>query len=152
MKRTLMALVLLTALVALFFGLAPLVGYRIFNLGVFLLLLYGVGAILLLVFWDAFPDMMFPGYPKEQYLWWRITRSILAGILALMVAGGLFLSALMFRAGKMNPPPEGEEPTTLVVLGCLVRENGPSLMLRRRVETALDYRSEERRVGKECAA
>ena len=84
MKRTLMALVLLTALVALFFGLAPLVGYRIFNLGVFLLLLYGVGAILLLVFWDAFPDMMFPGYPKEQYLWWRITRSILAGILALM--------------------------------------------------------------------
>lgn len=139
MKRTLIALVLLTALVALFFGLAPLVGYRIFNLGVFLLLLYGVGAILLLVFWDAFPDMMFPGYPKEQYLWWRITRSILAGILALMVAGGLFLSALMFRAGKMNPPPEGEEPTTLVVLGCLVRENGPSLMLRRRVETALDY-------------
>ncbi len=138
MKRTLMALVLLTALVALFFGLAPLVGYRIFNLGVFLLLLYGVGAILLLVFWDAFPDMMFPGYPKEQYLWWRITRSILAGILALMVAGGLFLSALMFRAGKMNLPPEGEEPT-LVVLGCLVRENGPSLMLRRRVETALDY-------------
>lgn len=139
MKRTLMALALLTALAALFFGLAPLVGYRIFNLGVFLLLLYGVGVILLLIFWDAFPDMMFPGYPKEQYLWWRIVRGVLVAVLALMVAAGCFLSALMFRAGKMNPPPEGEEPATVVVLGCLVRENGPSLMLRRRTETALGY-------------
>ncbi len=88
MKRTIMALALLTAAVALFFGLAPLVGYRIFHLGVLLLLLYGVGVILLLVFWDAFPDMMFPGYPKEQLFWWRVTRGVLAGLLAAVLAGG----------------------------------------------------------------
>ena len=95
--------------------------------------------VLLLVFWDAFPDMMFPGYPKEQHRWWRITRGILAGCLALTVAGGCVLSALMLRAGRMNPPPEDGTPATVVVLGCLVKENGPSLMLRYRLEAALDY-------------
>ena len=138
MKRTIILLALLSAAVALFFGLAPLVGYRIFHLGVLLLLLYGVGVLLLLVFWDAFPDMMFPGYPKEQYLWWRIIRGILAGILAAMLAAGAILSAVMTKAGRFNPPPE-EETATVVVLGCLVRENGPSLMLRYRMEAALGY-------------
>ena len=60
MKRAIMTIALLSALGALFFGLAPLAAYRIFHLGVLLLLLYGVGVILLLVFWDGFPDMMFP--------------------------------------------------------------------------------------------
>lgn len=141
MKRIVMIIALLSALAALFFGLFPLVGYRIFNLGVLLLLLYGVGVILLLIFWDAFPDMMFPGYPKEQFLWWRILRAALAALLALLVAAGSFLSALMFRAGRLNPPPEGET-ATVVVLGCLVRESGPSLMLRYRLETALQYLQE----------
>ncbi len=102
MKRTIMALALLTAAVALFFGLAPLVGYRIFHLGVLLLLLYGVGVILLLVFWDAFPDMMFPGYPKEQLFWWRVTRGVLAGLLAAVLAGGCLVSIPMIRAGRLN--------------------------------------------------
>ena len=138
MKRTIMALALLTAAVALFFGLAPLVGYRIFHLGVLLLLLYGVGVILLLVFWDAFPDMMFPGYPKEQLFWWRVTRGVRAGRLAAVLAGGCLVAIPRIRAGRLNRPPEGET-ATVVVLGCLVRENGPSLMLRYRLEAALQY-------------
>lgn len=138
MKRTLILLALLSAAAALFFGLAPLVGYRIFHLGVLLLLLYGVGVVLLLVFWEAFPDMMFPGYPKEQYLWWRILRGILVGVLAAMLAAGAVLTAVMTKAGRFNPPPEGET-ATVVVLGCLVRENGPSTMLRYRMEAALGY-------------
>lgn len=138
MKRTVVILALLSAALALFFGLAPLVGYRIFHLGVLLLLLYGVGVVLLLVFWEAFPDMMFPGYPKEQYLWWRIVRGILVGVLAAMLAAGAILSALMVKAGRFNPPPE-EETATVVVLGCLVREDGLSLMLRYRMDAALDF-------------
>lgn len=138
MKHTVITLALLSAAAALFFGLAPLVGYRIFHLGVLLLLLYGVGVVLLLVFWEAFPDMMFPGYPKEQYLWWRIIRGVLVGVLAAMLVAGAVLSALMVKAGKLNPPPE-EETATVVVLGCLVREEGPSLMLRYRMEAALGY-------------
>lgn len=138
MKRTVILLALLSAAVALFFGLAPLVGYRIFHLGVLLLLLYGVGVVLLLVFWEAFPDMMFPGYPKEQYLWWRILRGVLAGALAAMLAAGAFLTAVMTKAGRFNPPPE-EETATVVVLGCLVREEGLSTMLRYRTEAALQY-------------
>lgn len=138
MKRTVMVLALLSAVAALFFGLAPLIGYRIFHLGVLLLLLYGVGVILLMLFWEAFPDMMFPGYPKEQYLWWRVVRGILVGVLVVMLAAGAALSAVMVKAGRFNPPPEGE-PATVVVLGCLVRENGPSLMLRYRLEAALEY-------------
>lgn len=138
MKRTVIILALLSAAAALFFGLAPLVGYRIFHLGVLLLLLYGVGVVLLLVFWEAFPDMMFPGYPKEQYLWWRIVRGVLVGVLAAMLAAGAFLSAAMVKAGRFNPPPP-EETATVVVLGCLVRENGLSTMLRYRMEAALEY-------------
>ena len=57
MKRVIMTIALLSALGALFFGLAPLAAYRIFHLGVLLLLLYGVGVILLLVFWDFFPGV-----------------------------------------------------------------------------------------------
>jgi len=138
MKRTVMILALISAAVSLFFGLAPLVGYRIFHLGVLLLLLYGVGVVLLLVFWDSFPDMMFPGYPKEQCLWWRIVRGVLVGALAAMLAVGSALSVMMVKAGKFNRPPEGET-ATVVVLGCLVREDGPSLMLRYRLEAALQY-------------
>lgn len=138
MKRTVVIFALLSAAFALFFGLAPLVGYRIFHLGVLLLLLYGVGVVLLLVFWEAFPDMMFPGYPKEQYLWWRIVRGVLVGVLAAMLAAGAILSALMVKAGKLSPPPE-EETATVVVLGCRVREEGLSTMLRYRMEAALAY-------------
>lgn len=139
MKRFVFAIALLSALAALFFGLAPLAGYRIFHLGVLLLLLYGAGVILLLVFWNAFPDMMFPGYPKEQHLWWRILRGAAAAGLCLSVLVGGFLSWHIFQAGRLNPPPQDETPATVVVMGCLVREDGPSLMLRYRLDAALDY-------------
>lgn len=140
MKRIIMPLALLTALGALFFGLAPLVGYRIFHLGVLLLLLYGVGVILLLVFWDAFPDLMFPGYPKEQYLWWRILRTVAALLLCAAFLTGCVLSALIFRAGRLNPPPkDSTEPATVLIMGCLVKEHGPSLTLQYRMDAALDY-------------
>ncbi len=142
MKRIVASLALLSALGALFFGLVPVAAYRIFHLGILLLLLYGVGVILLLVFWDAFPDMMFPGYPKEQHLWWRILRGVSAGALALaMVVGGV-LSFLIFRAGRLNPPPQDGQPATVVVLGCLVKENGPSLTLQYRMDAALEYLKE----------
>ena len=139
MKRVIMTIALLSALGALFFGLAPLAAYRIFHLGVLLLLLYGVGVILLLVFWDGFPDMMFPGYPKEQVLWWRILRGVAAAGLCLSVVVGGLLSWRIFQAGRLNPPPQDAEPATVVVLGCLVREDGPSLMLRYRLDAALEY-------------
>ena len=140
MKRIIMPLALLTALGALFFGLAPLAAYRIFHLGILLLLLYGVGVILLLVFWDAFPDLMFPGYPKEQYLWWRILRTIAALLLTAAFITGAVLSALLFRAGRLNPPSKDDtEPATLLVMGCLVRPDGPSLSLKYRMDAALEY-------------
>lgn len=142
MKRVIMIAALLSALVALLFGLIPLAGYRIFHLGVLLLLLYGIGVILLLVFWDAFPDMMFPGYPKEQYLWWRILRGVLAAGVCITLIITSTLSFLIFKAGRLNPPPKDEEPATVIVMGCLVREDGPSLMLRYRLEAALDYLSD----------
>lgn len=139
MKRFVFAIALLSALAALFFGIVPLALYRIFHPGVLLLLLYGAGVILLLVFWNAFPDMMFPGYPKEQRLWWRILRGAAAAGLCLSVLAGGFLAWRIFRAGRLNPPPEDGQPATLVVMGCLVREDGPSLMLRYRLEAALEY-------------
>ena len=140
MKRFIITLALLSALGALFFGFVPLAFYRIFHLGVLLLLLYGVAVILLLVFWNAFPDMMFPGYPKEQHLWWRVLRGVTTAGLCLVFLAGSFLTWRLFQAGHLDPPPEDDpQPATVVVPGCLVRETGPSLMLQYRLEAALDY-------------
>ncbi len=141
LKQVLMTLAAVSAVAALFFGLVPLVGYRIFHVGTFLLLLYGVGVLLLLLFWNAFPDPLYPGYPREPLLWWRVLRGVLAGLLAAALAVGAILSLVMIRAAWFNGPPE-EAQVTLVVLGCHVKEGKPSLMLRYRLDAAVDYLKE----------
>ena len=141
LKPILMILAALSAVAALFFGLVPLVGYRIFHVGVLLLLLYGIGVLLLLLFWDAFPDPLYPGYPRESERWWQILRRVLAALLALMLLAGAVLSAVMARAAWGNPPPE-EAQVTLVVLGCQVRDGRPSRMLRGRLDAALAWLEE----------
>ena len=140
-KPILMILAALSAVAALFFALVPLAGYRVFHLGTLLLLLYGVGVLLLLLFWDSFPDPLYPGYPRESVRWWQILRRVLAGLLALLMLAGAALSAAMARAAWGNPPPE-EARVTLVVLGCQVKDGRPSRMLKNRLDAALDYLEE----------
>ncbi len=67
------------------------------------------------------------------------------GIIA--VSGGLFAVCLItalviscFMLKEINDRPKGD--STMVVLGCQVKESGASLMLRRRLDTAFDYLTE----------
>ena len=54
-------------------------------------------------------------------------------------AAAVIMSVLMVRA--MNDYPK-DSNTTLVVLGCKVKNGAPSLMLRRRLDTAFEYLSQ----------
>ncbi|MCM1133178.1 MAG: YdcF family protein [Ruminococcus flavefaciens] len=56
-------------------------------------------------------------------------------IVCLIIA--VVISVFMLR--EINDRPSGD--STVVVLGCQVKESGPSLMLRRRLDTACDYLS-----------
>lgn len=67
------------------------------------------------------------------------------------VAGGLFAFCLLiaivisgFMIKEMNDKPKTD--TTVVVLGCQVRGTDPSLMLRRRLNTAYDYLTEHENI------
>ncbi len=67
------------------------------------------------------------------------------GVIA--VSGGLFTVCLIlalvisfFMLKEINDKPTGD--STMVVLGCQVKESGASLMLRKRLDTAFDYLTE----------
>ena len=70
---------------------------------------------------------------------------IITAIAALAVIGvitAIVISVLMIRAANNLP----DEPTTVIVLGCRVKENGPSLMLQKRIDAAYDYMTENENV------
>ena len=72
---------------------------------------------------------------------WNVTAgmavlSIAAVLLILFVVYSAIVSAFMIRAA--NDKPETND-TTLVVLGCKVRNGEPSRMLRKRLDAAYDY-------------
>lgn len=63
---------------------------------------------------------------------------IIYGILAVYA---ITLSAFMIA--NMNDAPEKDGSRTVIVLGCQVRRDGPSLMLRRRLDAACSYLTED---------
>ena len=68
-----------------------------------------------------------------------IAATVLAAAFAVYAAA---VSVLMYRAARNSP---GGEDTTLVILGCKVRNGKPSRMLRRRLDTAAAYLSKHER-------
>ena len=72
-------------------------------------------------------------------------KVIITAIAALAVIGvitAIVISVLMISAANNLP----DEPTTVIVLGCRVKENGPSLMLQKRIDAAYDYMTENENV------
>ncbi|MBQ8960793.1 MAG: YdcF family protein [Ruminococcus sp.] len=63
-------------------------------------------------------------------------------IVVICAAAAIVISCFMVRA--VSDPPTG--PTTVVILGCQVKNGGPSKMLRRRLEAAYSYLSEHEEV------
>lgn len=127
MKRFLRMTGLVLAGFCAFFGAAPVLTYGIVNAGVVGLLLLAGFLGSLCLFW-------------EKLARWRRSRAVVAVLLALALTGGATLSGMMVWAGYHDRAVEGEE-YTLVVLGCLVRGEEPSLMLTARLQAALAYLS-----------
>lgn len=68
--------------------------------------------------------------------WWLIA------LLALVIAGILAFAALEVYIGIHSRDRMAGDPQVMVVFGCQVRRDGPSILLRDRLDTALDYLEE----------
>lgn len=121
--------VMILGVLCLLFGLLPTVMYRHFHLGLVTLDLAGLGFILWPLWWKRFP----PGKG------WQLLRWAGAAALGLFIGVQLVLSPLMLRAALGNRPPADAPPYTVVVLGCLVVGDQPSLMLHDRLTAALEH-------------
>lgn len=69
----------------------------------------------------------------------KVIICIVSAIAALCVILAIIISVFMITASR--DAPQGND-TTVVVLGCKVKDGRPSLMLRRRLDAAYDYLSE----------
>ena len=104
-------------------GLGPLT-IGVFHTGSLVLTVYALLLLAVCNCWHAAPQ------------WWQRLRGWLAAGLISGAVLGAIASALMIRAAWYNPP---REPATVVVLGCQVVDDRPSLMLEYRLQAALDY-------------
>jgi uncharacterized SAM-binding protein YcdF (DUF218 family) len=117
-------LFLVTGAFCLLCGLVP-VFYGVFNVGNYVLL--GIGTV----------------FPALAWLWPRLGRHrLVRRLLAAGVWGGVLVIAgiscvIAWRAWLCGPPEAGRQ--TVIVLGARVYSNGPSRMLRYRLDKALDY-------------
>lgn len=94
-----------------------------------------IGAVTLLM--GIFtPKLFYNGKKAVRYIF----RTLLI-IYAVLVAYAATLS--VFMIANMNDAPEKDSSRTVVVLGCQVRRDGPSLMLSRRIDAAYNYLSED---------
>lgn len=74
-------------------------------------------------------------YRGKRPLWQKI-------LLVLVLAGILVFAALAAAVGWGAYHQVYAQPQAVVVLGCQVRQDGPSVLLRDRLETALEYLTE----------
>lgn len=72
----------------------------------------------------------------------KVIITAIAAIAVIGVITAIVISVLMISAANNLP----DEPTTVIVLGCRVKENGPSLMLQKRIDAAYDYMTENENV------
>lgn len=69
-----------------------------------------------------------------SHLWGKILLIFIAAVIVVGIVYVSVLSVLMYRAQENTP----DEPNVIVVLGCKVKGQKPSRMLRRRLEAAFD--------------
>lgn len=126
-KKFFLTCSLMIGLVMLFFAAIPSVIYQIFHTGVIFLGLVGLVLVLIPLLWNKMRS-------KNQ----KIIRNILVVGVVLAIVGGLVLSVMMIVKAYFNPPPK-EQPVTVIVLGCKVQGDSPSLMLQNRLDAAYGY-------------
>ena len=128
MKKLLRAAAALLCLAAAAYFLMPL-AFGVFHIG----MVYPAAILLL-----STAALLFPGAVRRLFSG-RLRRWAIGCTAALGTAVVCVLAVcLLIGTAANNPPADGEE-VTVVVLGCQVVGEEPSLMLRARIETAYDY-------------
>ena len=69
----------------------------------------------------------------------RLLRHILLGLLALALLVFAILEIVVLTGSRSQVAAGAEAPEVMVIFGCQVRADGPSELLRDRLDTALDY-------------
>lgn len=87
---------------------------------------------LIFFFWSRFTQIVASLWEKPAG---RAAVSVIGAVSGVCVLLALVISGFMIK--EMNDKPKCE--TTIIVLGCQVKESGPSLMLLRRLNTAYSY-------------
>lgn len=92
------------------------------------------------IFWGRFCRLI-------SAIWEKPSGKVLLVIVGLLTAFCIILAAVLsvFMAKEVNDPP-ADDNTTLVVLGCKVKDGRPSLMLKRRLDAAYKFMSEHETV------
>ncbi|MDE6502217.1 MAG: YdcF family protein [Ruminococcus sp.] len=127
---------LLISLALLVIFVSPLTMGVIFNIGNAVGIFVSGTMSLIFLFWKPFTELI-------KRLWensvGKIFLSIFSVIIALCVILAIVISIFMIKASD-DPPPD--ENHTVVVLGCKVNNDRPSIMLGRRLDCAYRYLSE----------
>ncbi len=93
------------------------------------------------VFWKQFRHLISSMWEKTAG---KIFLCSASAVLVICTVLAVVLSVSMLR--QINDPPPNDD-TTLIVLGCKVKDGRPSLMLKRRLDAAYGYLSEHESVS-----
>ncbi len=128
MKQILHIIVRIISVFFIFCGTFPLCFFGHVNTGNVALILFGVFALLLSFFWEKLRGTTSL----------RILRYIVAGVLLSCFVCGFIISGIMVWFGYIHTP-NSKVQGTVVVLGCEIHGDRPSLVLQSRLAAALSY-------------
>ena len=94
----------------------------------------------IILFWNRFRDFIIRYWEKPLG---KLIISVIGMLTAAIAVLVIVISFFMVKAANDRPQ---NEDTTLVILGCQVKNGAPSLMLRRRLEAAYEYLNEHENV------
>ncbi|MCH5347823.1 MAG: YdcF family protein [Oscillospiraceae bacterium] len=106
----------------------------------------GMALCAVLAFVSMFWGRLYPVISNNKSL--RIFVSVIAGLAAVLIVAAVVISVLMIRTADSTV--SEENGGTVIVLGCRVKGDVPSLMLYRRINAAYEYL--EKNPGTVCIA
>lgn len=131
---------LMISLVLLVIFVSPLTMGVIFNIGNAVGILFSGTMSIIFLFWKPFTDFIKNIWKNPSG---KIFLIVFSAILAACIILAVVISVFMVKAAKDFPPDENH---TVVVLGCKVNGDRPSVMLKRRLDAAYEYLSEHENV------
>ncbi len=92
------------------------------------------------IFWKPFKSLLSNVWNKP---FGKVILILISVIMCVCIVFAVVIS--IFMARQIHDPPKNDS-TTLIILGCKVKDGRPSLMLKRRLDAAYDYLSQHENV------